>query len=90
MSETQVQAGIVTKLEDEGSECGSRRQAMVLQVTDSIPMGPVSPARAGLSGRSAQLFKSAPAFAQLVIFNLGGVGRPWTRRASRPRWWLEG
>ena len=54
MSETQVQAGIVTKLEDEGSECGSRRQAMVLQVTDSIPMGPVSPARAGLSGRSAR------------------------------------
>lgn len=32
MSETQVQAGIVTKLEDEGSECGSCRQAMVLKV----------------------------------------------------------
>lgn len=40
MSETQVQAGIVTKLEDEGSKCGSRRQTMVLQVTVSIPMGP--------------------------------------------------
>jgi hypothetical protein len=45
MSETQVQAGIVTKLEDEGSECGSRRQAMVLQVTDSIPMGPAQEER---------------------------------------------
>lgn len=40
MSGIQVQAGIVTKLEDEGSECGTRRQAMVLQVSGSIPMGP--------------------------------------------------
>lgn len=62
MSETQVQAGIVTKLEDEGSKCGSRRQTMVLQVTVSIPMGPVPPARAGsssppvLPGESAALW----------------------------------
>lgn len=50
MSGIQVQAGIVTKLEDEGSECGTRRQAMVLQVSGSIPMGPVPPARAEISG----------------------------------------
>lgn len=50
MSGIQVQAGIFTKLEDEGSECGTRRQAMVLQVTGSIPMGPVPPARAEISG----------------------------------------
>lgn len=45
MSGIQVQAGIVTKLEDEGSECGTRRQAMVLQVTGSIPMGPAKEER---------------------------------------------
>lgn len=45
MNGTQVQAGMVTKLEDEGSECRSRRQAMVLQVTGSIPMWPAQEER---------------------------------------------
>lgn len=41
MPGTQAQAGIVTGLEDKGSGCRSLKQATVLQVTGSIPMGPL-------------------------------------------------
>lgn len=54
MSGIQVQAGIVTKLEDEGSECGTRRQAMVLQVTGSIPMGPAKEERPPFHTKASQ------------------------------------
>lgn len=40
MPGTEVQAGILTRLENEGSGCGSLRQAMVLQMTGFIPVRP--------------------------------------------------
>lgn len=54
MSGAQVQAGTVTKLEDEGSVCGSRRQAMILQVTGSVPMGPAQEERTPFHTEASQ------------------------------------
>lgn len=45
MPGTEVQAGILTRLENEGSGCGSLRQAMVLQMTGSIPVRPAQEER---------------------------------------------
>lgn len=60
MSGIQVQAGIVTKLEDEGSECGTRRQAMVLQVSGSIPMGPAKEERPPFHTKVSQELRCLP------------------------------
>lgn len=60
MSGIQVQAGIVTKLEDEGSECGTRRQAMVLKATGSIPMGPAQEKRTPFHTKVSQELRRLP------------------------------